>query len=103
MSQPDWGQSKHVLGDAGQARPRRVLTAALTWRWPGTVLAAAGTVPLDGVRWLVLLGELGLDGSVRGIRGVLPAVRAASRACHRPVLASPPTPTRRHPSTASKC
>jgi magnesium chelatase family protein len=50
------------------------------------VLAAAGTVPLDSVRGLVLLGELGLDGSVRGIRGVLPAVLAAARAGHRQVL-----------------
>jgi magnesium chelatase family protein len=43
-------------------------------------------VPLDSVRGLVLLGELGLDGSVRGIRGVLPAVLAAARAGHRQVL-----------------
>jgi magnesium chelatase family protein len=35
---------------------------------------------------LVLLGELGLDGSVRGIRGVLPAVLAAARAGHRQVV-----------------
>ena len=35
---------------------------------------------------LVLLGELGLDGSVRGIRGVLPAVLAAARAGHAQVV-----------------
>ncbi|RZU32695.1 magnesium chelatase family protein [Blastococcus saxobsidens] len=35
---------------------------------------------------LVLLGELGLDGSVRGIRGVLPAVLAAARAGHDQVV-----------------
>jgi magnesium chelatase family protein len=46
------------------------------------VLAAAGTVPRRSVDRLVLLGELGLDGSVRGIRGVLPAVLAALRAGH---------------------
>ena len=50
------------------------------------MLAAAGTVQLDSVRGPVLLGELGLDGSVRGIRGVLPAVLAAARAGHRQVL-----------------
>jgi magnesium chelatase family protein len=44
------------------------------------VLAAAGTVPVESVARLVLLGELGLDGSVRGIRGVLPAVLAAPQA-----------------------
>jgi magnesium chelatase family protein len=43
------------------------------------VLAAAGTVPPRAVERLVLLGELGLDGSVRAVRGVLPAVLAAVR------------------------
>ena len=50
------------------------------------VLAAAGAVPGGSVDRLVLLGELGLDGSVRGIRGVLPAVLAAARAGHRQVV-----------------
>lgn len=50
------------------------------------LLAASGAVPADAVSRLVLLGELGLDGSVRGIRGVLPAVLAAARAGHRQVV-----------------
>jgi magnesium chelatase family protein len=50
------------------------------------VLAAAGTVPRGRVGRLVLLGELGLDGAVRGIRGVLPAVLAAARAGHGQVV-----------------
>jgi magnesium chelatase family protein len=50
------------------------------------VLAAADTVPRDAVDRLVLLGELGLDGSVRAIRGVLPAVLAAAGAGHRQVV-----------------
>ncbi|MGY1649925.1 YifB family Mg chelatase-like AAA ATPase [Geodermatophilus sp. SYSU D01119] len=50
------------------------------------VLAAAGTVPADAADGLVLLGELGLDGSVRPVRGVLPAVLAAARAGHRTVV-----------------
>lgn len=50
------------------------------------VLAAAGAVPATSVERLVLLGELGLDGSVRAIRGVLPAVLAASRAGHPQVV-----------------
>ena len=50
------------------------------------VLAAAGDVPEAAVQRLVLLGELGLDGSVRGIRGVLPGVLAAARAGHRQVV-----------------
>lgn len=50
------------------------------------VLAAAGTVPAESIDRLVLLGELGLDGSVRPIRGVLPAVLAAARAGHAQVV-----------------
>ena len=50
------------------------------------VLAATGTVRRRAVDRLVLLGELGLDGSVRAIRGVLPAVLAAARAGHEQVV-----------------
>ncbi|MGY1609089.1 YifB family Mg chelatase-like AAA ATPase [Geodermatophilus sp. SYSU D00700] len=50
------------------------------------VLAAAGTLPADAADGLVLLGELGLDGSVRPVRGVLPAVLAAARAGHATVV-----------------
>ena len=50
------------------------------------VLAASGAVPQESVDRLVLLGELGLDGSVRAIRGVLPAVLAAARAGHPQVV-----------------
>ncbi|SNR85487.1 magnesium chelatase family protein [Blastococcus mobilis] len=50
------------------------------------MLAASGAVPQQSIDQLVLLGELGLDGSVRGIRGVLPAVLAATRAGHRQVV-----------------
>jgi magnesium chelatase family protein len=50
------------------------------------VLAADGAVPAESVGRLVLLGELGLDGSVRAVRGVLPAVLAAARAGHATVV-----------------
>ncbi|AKU16403.1 YifB family Mg chelatase-like AAA ATPase [Luteipulveratus mongoliensis] len=43
-------------------------------------LAAGGTVPADQVAEVVHLGELGLDGAVRPVRGVLPAVLAAAEA-----------------------
>ena len=43
------------------------------------VLAAAGLVPAEVVAPVVHIGELGLDGSVRPVRGVLPAVLAAAR------------------------
>nr|WP_062516943.1 YifB family Mg chelatase-like AAA ATPase [Demequina gelatinilytica] len=44
------------------------------------VLAAAGVVDAGLARELVLLGELGLDGRVRPVRGVLPAIAAAVQA-----------------------
>jgi len=43
------------------------------------VLLAAGTLPGTSLARSVLLGELGLDGRVRPVRGVLPAVVAAVR------------------------
>jgi len=44
------------------------------------VLAAAGVVPGAVARRTVLFGELGLDGRVRRVRGVLPALLAARSA-----------------------
>src|SRR6266536_1888080 len=44
------------------------------------ILAGAGELPLAPLHGVVLLGELGLDGTVRPVRGVLPAVLAAVRA-----------------------
>lgn len=43
------------------------------------VLAAAGVLPAAGLSERVLLGELALDGRVRPVRGVLPAVLGACR------------------------
>ena len=78
--------------NSGQAWPQRRITLGLSPAWlpkRGTgfdlalacaVLAAAGVVPADALAGRMLIGELGLDGSVRPVRGVLPAVLAAVRA-----------------------
>jgi magnesium chelatase family protein len=51
------------------------------------VLAAAGVVPGAALGGTALLGELGLDGRVRAVRGVLPAVLAAAAGgLHRVVV-----------------
>lgn len=50
------------------------------------VLAASDQVPPDAVEKFLFLGELGLDGRVRPIRGVLPAVLAAVEMGHPHVL-----------------
>lgn len=47
-----------------------------------SVLAAGGALPPGCLDNMVLLGELGLDGRIRPVRGVLPAVLAAARAGH---------------------
>lgn len=47
------------------------------------VLAASGAVPATKLLGTVLLGELALDGRVRPVRGVLPALLAARKAGYR--------------------
>jgi magnesium chelatase family protein len=78
--------------NSGQAWPNRRITVNLQ---PATLpkhgsgfdvaiacalLAGAGELPLAPLEGVVVLGELGLDGAVRPIRGVLPMVAAAARA-----------------------
>jgi magnesium chelatase family protein len=53
------------------------------------ILAAAGELKTGPLADAVLLGELGLDGTLRPIRGVLPAVVAAERAGMRWALVPP--------------
>lgn len=48
-----------------------------------SVLSAAEVIPAERLTDLVLLGELGLDGRIRPVRGTLPSVLAASAAGFR--------------------
>lgn len=50
------------------------------------ILSADGRVKARSLTEWIHLGELGLDGTVRGVSGVLPAVLAAKRAGHRRVI-----------------
>ncbi|WP_419703235.1 YifB family Mg chelatase-like AAA ATPase [Promicromonospora sp. NFX87] len=50
------------------------------------VLAGAGQLPASGLERVVHLGELGLDGRVHPVRGVLPAVAAAVEAGYERVV-----------------
>jgi magnesium chelatase family protein len=78
--------------NSGQSWPNRRITVNLL---PATLpkhgsgfdvaiacalLAGAGELPLTPLDGVAVLGELGLDGAVRPIRGVLPMVVAAARA-----------------------
>ncbi|WP_062297264.1 YifB family Mg chelatase-like AAA ATPase [Demequina maris] len=81
-----------AVASSGVEWPRQRITvnlspASLPKSGPATdlaiavaVLAAARTLDAARARELVLLGELGLDGRVRPVRGVLPAVAAAVEA-----------------------
>lgn len=50
------------------------------------VLAGAGEIPAEGLDSVVHLGELGLDGRIQPVRGVLPAVAAAVDAGYERVV-----------------
>lgn len=87
-----------AVANTGEAWPSRKVTLALS---PATlpkmgsvydialaaaVLDSAGVVPSLPLRETVLIGELALDGRVRAVRGVLPAVLAAKKAGWRRVV-----------------
>ena len=81
-----------AISNSGEGWPQRRITVSLS---PASlpkhgsvfdvaiavsVLAAAGVVPHEALEKTVLLGELSLDGRIRPVRGVLPAVLAAAGA-----------------------
>jgi len=43
------------------------------------ILVSLGLIPEEGIQNTLILGELGLDGEVRGVRGVLPIVQKAKQ------------------------
>lgn len=53
------------------------------------VLGAAGELPIDSVAGVAWIAELGLDGRLRAVRGVLPAVLAARQHGVRRVVVAP--------------
>ena len=73
-----WPSNKITLGLSPATLPKH--GSAFDLAVAAAILTAAGSAPKDRLGKLVLLGELGLDGRVRPIRGVLPAVLAAARA-----------------------
>ena len=74
----EWPQRKITVGLSPASVPKRGswfdLAIAIG------VLAAAGKVPRAAAAGVMFFGELGLDGRLRPVRGVLPAVVAASEA-----------------------
>ena len=73
-----WPQRRITLALSPAAVPKR--GSAFDLALAAAVLAAEGCVPAEALLGRVLLGELGLDGRVRPVPGVLPAVLTAARA-----------------------
>jgi magnesium chelatase family protein len=75
----DWPSTRRVTVNLSPASlPKRGSSFDLAIA--AAILAAQHEVPAAAFERAVLIGELGLDGGVRAVRGVLPAVAAAARA-----------------------
>src|SRR5215469_1757126 len=77
-SQQSWPQRRITVGLSPASLPKRGsgfdLAIAIA------ILAAAGVVAKEGLAGTVFLGELGLDGRIRPVPGILPSIAAAARA-----------------------
>jgi magnesium chelatase family protein len=75
-SDEEWPQRKITVGLSPASLPKRGSWFDLAIAVG--ILTAAGTVPRAAVERVIFFGELGLDGRLRPVRGVLPAVAAAA-------------------------
>jgi len=73
-----WPGRKITIGLSPATLPKRGSSFDLALA--PTILAASGELPPAALADVALLGELGLDGRARPVRGVLPAAAAAARA-----------------------
>ena len=92
-----------ALANSGFVLPPRRITVSLSpgdLRKAGTgfdlpiaiaLLVALGAFPAESVDGLAILGELGLDGAVRGVRGVLSVARHLSATSNVRALVLPPS------------
>jgi magnesium chelatase family protein len=79
-----WPQKKLTVGLSPAAVPKSGSGYDLAVAC--AILAAAERIAPDSIADLMMIGELGLDGRVRPVRGVLPAVLAAADAGYRQVV-----------------
>ncbi|MGP9723281.1 YifB family Mg chelatase-like AAA ATPase [Corynebacterium sp. AOP40-9SA-29] len=77
----DWPKSRVVMSLSPASVPKR--GAGFDLPMVLAILDAQGAVPPDELRSTVVVGELGLDGSVRPVDGVLPMLIAAEEAGFR--------------------
>ncbi|RIJ76407.1 ATP-binding protein [Nakamurella silvestris] len=79
-----WPEKRITLALSPAALPKR--GAAFDLALAVAVLQAAEEVPVASTVGVVLIGELGLDGSVRAVHGVLPSMLAVARISCRVVI-----------------
>lgn len=80
----EWPQKKLTVGLSPASVPKS--GSGFDLAVACAVLGAAERIPPGEIADLVLIGELGLDGRVRPVRGILPAVLAAAEAGYRQVV-----------------
>ncbi|QES08635.1 ATP-binding protein [Streptomyces venezuelae] len=80
----EWPQKKLTVGLSPASVPKS--GSGFDLAVAAAVLGAAERVDPRAIADLVLIGELGLDGRVRPVRGILPAVLAAADAGYRQVV-----------------
>lgn len=80
----EWPQKKLTVGLSPASVPKS--GSGFDLAVACAVLGAAERIDPKDIADLVLIGELGLDGRVRPVRGVLPAVLAAAEAGYRQVV-----------------
>jgi magnesium chelatase family protein len=83
-SDEQWPQRRITVGLSPASLPKRGSWFDLAIATG--ILTAAGTMPRAAVDGVMFFGELGLDGRLRPVRGVLPAVVAAADAGFRKVM-----------------
>jgi len=71
----EWPQRKITVGLSPASLPKR--GSAFDLAIAVAIMAAAGALPVAALAGFVLLGELGLDGRLRPVCGVLPATASA--------------------------
>jgi magnesium chelatase family protein len=71
-----WPQSKITVGLSPASLPKR--GSGFDLAIAAAILAASGALPLSSLAGVMFLAELGLDGRLRPVPGVLPAVVAAA-------------------------
>jgi magnesium chelatase family protein len=85
----EWPQRKLTVGLSPAAVPKS--GSGFDLAVACAVLGAAERIDPRSIADLMMLGELGLDGRVRPVRGVLPAVLAAADAGHRQIVVAEET------------